>query len=497
MEGKSVVIIGSGLGGLECGYILARHGYRVTVLEKDRQIGGCLQTFRRTAAYGGNLISEVFDTGFHYVGGLGAGESLNPLFAYFGLLDLPWKQMDSECFDEVCFEGGGRYEFANGERFVERMSAHFPDARDGFEKFRDFLGGVGEHIFDAFQEGESPSAALFGRSALDFLMGIFGGDIAAVRAVSGTSLKMELGENLPLYVFAQINNSYIQSAWRLAGGGSRIAARLADGITAMGGEVIMGARVARIVPDGDRVTRVELSEGDGIEADWFISDLHPALTLGMVGETPAVRRIYRSRITSLQNTYGMFTANIILKPGAVKYLNRNLYIHARGADLWHPDTSRTESVLVHFYPVEGEWATHLDLISPMTLHEIKQWEDFPVGRRGAEYEETKERKLDEVLRLTYTALPELKGAIAQVWTSTPLTYRSYTGTIDGSAYGIRKDWTRPLATVLSPRTPLRNLLLTGQSLNLHGILGVSMTSVFTCGEILGLSGLSHEILVSK
>ncbi|MBL4587334.1 MAG: FAD-dependent oxidoreductase, partial [Flavobacteriales bacterium] len=34
------VIIGSGLGGLQCAYILADHGYSVCVLEKNQQLGG-------------------------------------------------------------------------------------------------------------------------------------------------------------------------------------------------------------------------------------------------------------------------------------------------------------------------------------------------------------------------------------------------------------------------------------------------------------------------
>jgi all-trans-retinol 13,14-reductase len=490
-----VVIIGSGLGGLECGYILARHGFRVTIIEKAHTVGGCLQTFRRTTAGFGHIQSETFDTGFHYVGGLGEGESLYPLFKYLGLMGLPWRRMDPECFDQVCFEGDGKFEFANGDRFVERMAARLPEAREGFVKFKDFLAGVGDHIFDVFRTpGESRSMDLFGRSAYDFLKEVFDGDIAAIRAVSGTSLKMELGENLPLYVFAQINNSYIQSAWRLMGGGSQIAETLADAIVNMGGEILMNDRVTKLVPDGDRISFVETSQQDLIEADWVISDAHPAITLGLVGETKAIRKIYRDRICGLPNTYGMFTANIILKPETLPYMNRNLYIHARGADLWHPDTSRTESVLVHFYPVDGKWATHMDLISPMAVDEIEQWSSLPVGNRGEEYGEAKERKLREVIRLASTEIPGLKDAIAGVWTSTPITYESYTGTPEGSAYGIRKDWTRPMATVLSPRTPLRNLLMTGQSLNLHGVLGVSMTSVLTCGEILGLDTLSSEIL---
>ena len=40
---KKVIIIGSGLGGLSCGAILAKNGYAVTVLEQGVQVGGCLQ----------------------------------------------------------------------------------------------------------------------------------------------------------------------------------------------------------------------------------------------------------------------------------------------------------------------------------------------------------------------------------------------------------------------------------------------------------------------
>jgi all-trans-retinol 13,14-reductase len=47
--------------------------------------------------------------------------------------------------------------------------------------------------------------------------------------------------------------------------------------------------------------------------------------------------------------------------------------------------------------------------------------------------------------------------------------------------------------MLTPKTPIENLLLTGQNLNLHGILGVSMTSFFTCAEIIGMEKIREEL----
>ena len=142
-----VVVIGAGLGGLQCAYMLAKNGMDVTVLEQNAVTGGCLQSFRR-----GDIL---FDTGFHYVGGLREGESLYPLFRYFNLLDLPWLQLDEDCFDEVVL-GNRSYALASGhERFAETLTSYFPHEKEGIRRYTDFLRSVGEHIFDAFQPREA------------------------------------------------------------------------------------------------------------------------------------------------------------------------------------------------------------------------------------------------------------------------------------------------------------------------------------------------------
>ena len=82
---SSAVVIGSGLGGLLCGSILSRQGYKVTVLERGAQMGGCLQSFVR-----GGIR---FDTGFHSVAGLAPGEPLYRVFEPLDLMRLPWRKV--------------------------------------------------------------------------------------------------------------------------------------------------------------------------------------------------------------------------------------------------------------------------------------------------------------------------------------------------------------------------------------------------------------------
>jgi all-trans-retinol 13,14-reductase len=47
--------------------------------------------------------------------------------------------------------------------------------------------------------------------------------------------------------------------------------------------------------------------------------------------------------------------------------------------------------------------------------------------------------------------------------------------------------------MLSPRTPIPNLLLTGQSLMLHGVQGVTMTAFHTCAEVVGKEAIWHIV----
>lgn len=95
---SEAVVIGAGLGGLLSGVILSRAGYRVTVLEKAAQPGGCLQSFTREGL--------LFDPGFHSVAGLEEGGPLERIFRPLGLMDLPWERVKET--DEIVHDGVSR-----------------------------------------------------------------------------------------------------------------------------------------------------------------------------------------------------------------------------------------------------------------------------------------------------------------------------------------------------------------------------------------------------
>lgn len=478
-----VIIIGSGLGGLECGYILAKHGRRVCVLEKEAQAGGCMQSYRRKGV--------ALDTGLHYVGGLAPSNALYPIFKYLNLMSLPWQHLDPAGFDRVMI-GGRDFAYAEGlDAFVETLAREFPAEREALRRYADTMGEIGRHLYDAIlprDEVDFFNTSLFGRSAYEFLESNFR-DPLLRNVLCGSSLKMELNmESLPLYTFAQGNNSFIESSWRLKGDGSMLVGSLVNDIRKMGGEVICSAGVEELVEHDGCIVAALAANGERYEADWFISNAHPAVTVDWVKQSTKMKKIFRTRMHSLANTYGMYTVSLVIKPETLPYFNWNQYIY-REPDVWtyFNDNEPVSGILISCrVPEDGTPYTRcLDLLTPMPWEKVARWSDTAVGHRGDEYKAFKERKADECIALAETFIPGLRGMVEARYSSTPLTYRDYTATPDGSAYGVRKDWRSPMMTLLTPKTPIPNLLLTGQSLTLHGLLGVSMTSLFTCAEILG------------
>ena len=476
-----IVIIGAGLGGLECGYILSKKGYNVCILEKHYKPGGCLQSYRR-----GNWL---FDTGFHYVGGLDKGQPLHKLFDYFGLMNLDWRRLDSDGFDEVIL-GNKSYLLHNGyDQFVQHLSESFPHQRENLKRYVNMLKKIGDEIFDGFRPKgteEFTTKSLFSASAWNFLKETVT-DSALRNVLSGTSLKMDLAkDSLPLYIFAQINSSFIRSAWRLKGGGEAIATSLTESIKKMGGTVLCNAEVVELIERDGIIAEAVLKGGERIAAGKFISDIHPFSTISLLKSSQHIRTIYRKRISALRNTVGTFTASLVLRPGARQYLNRNQFIF-ECPDVWEPSPEGIidRAMVSWMIPENGSSAECVDILTPTRWNEVERWAGTRLMKRGREYEEYKSRKAEELIEFVCKHGILSHDDIRKVYTSTPLSWENYTGTPNGSSYGIVKDWKDPLKTILTPRTPVPNLFLTGQNLNLHGILGVSMTSFITCSTLTG------------
>ena len=501
------IIIGSGLGGLLCGYMLSREGMRVCILEKNKQPGGALQTFRRKGI--------DFDTGIHYLGGLDEGQILHRYFKYFGLTgNLKLSRMNKDRFDVIAFDDA-EYPLAQGfDNFIDQLLPFFPDQKGSLQSYIETLEAISksfplynlenpktghaEEIYclqSAYHYYQSLASTIHHPSSIIHPpSSILHPQVSLSSVLAGNNfLYAGSKEKTPLHIAALINHSFISSAWKTMGGSQQIADLLVRSILNFGGVVRTRCEVTGILHENDGFTLITGS-GEQFSCNRLLSGIHPARTIEMM-DPSLFRNVYSSRIRNLANTTGSFALYIGLKENTFKYLDFNYYFHNTNNVWYEPGKGQSSAGYMLYTPVNAETSTFaksMVIMTYMDFKEVMKWEKSITGKRDESYYLFKEERANQLINLVEKQFPGLRSKIAFIESSTPLTWRDYTGTPGGSMYGIQKDFHNPIGTSVLPKTKIPGLFFTGQNVNLHGALGVTIGSVMTCSEILG-----HDYLIKK
>ncbi|MBP3227419.1 MAG: NAD(P)/FAD-dependent oxidoreductase [Bacteroidaceae bacterium] len=494
MHRKKVVIIGSGLGGLSCGVILAKNGFHVTVLEKESQIGGCLQCFTRCGA--------KFETGMHFIGSARKGQTLHRFLNYLEVFDdIRLSPLDASGYDVVSL-GGEKYRFANGrEGFIDQMSAYFPRQRDNLCKYFDLVGQVA-HASSLHSLNDVESDAVINtkyqmRSINAVIEEVISDPLLAKVLVGNLPLYAAERDKTPFSTHAFIMDFYNQSAFRIVGGSDAVAVSMRKTIERYGGSVFTRRKATRIVCVETNAVGVEVGGGDFLPADYVISDAHPLRTLELI-ESPIIRPAYRRRLQAIPQTVGGFSVYLDFKADTLPYMNYNYYGYS-GNTPWGCENYDGKSwpqgfLYMHFCDrMPMRYANSGVILSYMRMEELKPWFGTSVGHRGDSYNKFKEEKAESLLDSLERHFPGTRSCINTYYTSTPLTYLDYTGTEGGSLYGVVKDVTAGPAYRVSHRTRIPNVLQAGQNINSHGMLGVLVGTIVACSEILTAQKILNQI----
>ncbi len=488
-----VVIIGSGLGGLICGNILSREGFKVCLLEKNGKLGGSLQTFGRKGC--------IFNTGLNYTESLDKGQILNQYFRYLELTDhLKLQKLDENGFDIISLPSG-KYPLAMGhDNFRETLSSYFPAEKEGLKRYIETIRDICSSI-SLYNLSDKPYNILecksLGQGAAQYIRSEIK-DIKLQNVIAGNNL-MYAGNNrkTPLMVHALINNSFIDSAWRVADGSHVMINKLAEAITDNGGTILRNTRAVKFRTEAASLKTVITGNGEEIEGRYFISGTHPDQLLTMTYPLK-VSGGFSLRINNIEDTIGIFTLYLVFKKDSFPYLNYNFY-HYNEENVWVAgdyDSSKWPQMFALMCTASSKsdsYAQSASILTYMEYSELLEWKDTQTGKRGNDYLEFKKKKSEKLIASLEKHFPGIASCIEAYYSSTPLTWRDYTGTRAGSAFGLLKDFNKPMESIILPRTKIPNLFLTGQNTNMHGILGVTISSVITCSEILDLRYLLKKI----
>lgn len=495
-----ILVIGSGLGGLVSALILAKEGLKVCVLEKNNQYGGNLQTFSRDKL--------IFDTGVHYLGGLSKGQNLNRFFSYLEIMDeLELQKMDEDGYDRISFgDSTIEYPHAQGyQNFVEQLSVHFPEEKENLESYCEEI----QYVCSQFPRYNVVGKDNYNEEILHLNTKRFIESVTQNKTLQSVLLGSNFlyagdSENVPFYVHALTVNSYIQSAYKCVKGGSQISKLLIRKLRQYGADVHKHSEVSEFIFDENNiVTSVKTVTGKEYTAKRFISNIEIRSTIKLIGEE-RLKKSFLNRVLSWQPVSSCFSVYIVLKPHCFPNFNYNIYHYSSEEQVWNafryqkntwPETYMLSSTPSKHHP---EFAESLTAISYMDFDEVKKWKSTfntvaEEHERGEQYERFKLEKTEKMIEALEKKIPNLRHAIKRIYTSSPLSYRDYIGSFDGNMYGYMKNSDNPLKTMVSPRTKIDNLFLTGQSVNMHGILGVTIGAFNTCAEILGKETIDKRL----
>lgn len=504
------VVIGSGIGGLTVAALLARYAAkRVLVLERHYVAGGFTHTFQRPG--------YEWDVGLHYIGEVQHPEmTMRRAFDHLTEKRLQWNPMP-EIYDRFRI-GGDAYEFPSGiENFRTQLKTYFPAEEAAIDRYLALILAASKASMMYFAEKAIPApvASLLGGWLRSKYLKYAGrttsevlGELTNNPELIGVLTGQWMDYGLPpkqssFAIHASIANHYLRGASYPIGGASEIAAGIAPLIEQAGGTILINAEVREILLDQhQRAIGVRMADGREIRAKHIISDAGAMNTFvrllpPSVSETLPLHRQLKAIPPSTAHL--SLYAGLKREAGEAEFAASNLWIHGsydhdrNYSECSIENLDRPFPVMFFSFPSAKDpaFAAHygnhstVELIVPIPYQEFSLWAGTAWKKRNAEYLELKERIAEKLVNTLYEHVPKTRGKLDCCEVSTPLTTRHFANYAQGEIYGLSAIPARYELRGLAPRTPIRNLFLTGQDVCSLGVAGALMGGVLTASAILG------------
>jgi all-trans-retinol 13,14-reductase len=137
------------------------------------------------------------------------------------------------------------------------------------------------------------------------------------------------------------------------------------------------------------------------------------------------------------------------------------------------------------------------IIAPLSYRSLEAHRAEPWRSHSADYEAAKNRITQALLDLVERHHPGFGDLVEYSELCTPLTFEHLTAAPSGAIYGYPATPEKYGKAWLGPRTPIRNLYLTGTDAALLGIKGALMGAVVTASCLLGRFGFLEVIRAAR
>ncbi|KAL4428462.1 hypothetical protein ABPG75_002551 [Micractinium tetrahymenae] len=479
-----IVIIGSGIGGLCCAALLARYGYRVTVVESHYHAGGAAHSFEVQGFH--------FDAGPSFFAGLSGppGSSTNPLKQ---VLDAVGESVECAQYKKwVVYSPSGTFEcVCDAEAYADNIRR-----MGGEEALRQWRAL--EERMAPLQAGAAlfPAAAIRGDPGIVLTAGRYGpgllqaglvankltGPFSAVVdevvtdpwlrgfldlecfILSGMTVKDTICAEMA-YMFLERNSGHSTIDFPF-GGSSTIVDALVRGIQKHGGRVLLRSHVDEIVVEGSRAAGVRLrgNRAPGGRPE-VIRARKAVVSNASVWDTQrllpegAVPASFRQQSLDTPRTGSFVHLHLgVDATGLPQGLEMHHLVANRWSDFEAPQNVINICIPTVYDPSLAPPGKHLVHAYTAGNEPYEVWEGLQRGSK--EYQAMKEERAKPLWAALERVIPDIRERTSLTLVGTPLTHerflRRYKGTY-GPAISART------GSFPGPSTPLPRLYRCGDS----------------------------------
>ncbi|MHC1569075.1 MAG: phytoene desaturase family protein, partial [Candidatus Syntropharchaeia archaeon] len=450
-----VIIVGSGIGGLTCGALLSKRGYRVLVLEQHSQVGGYCSSFKRK--------NFVFNTGVENISGLWEKGPITYL-----LKELGFKKDELFVRNRMRFIFKGKeIDASNLEGFIKSLSEMFPEEEENIHAFFDEAKKAYEECYKDLVYGTPLPAELivkvFGAKKLvdypkehphffDWMNKTFEQKLDEFFTNKGlkTLLCALLGylgtkpeETRASSALTAVVSYYMYGGYFPKGGAQKFANALKEFIEKHNGEVLTGHRVDKIIVDKGKVKGVRIKDRI-FRSPIIVANANTKTTfLELVGEE------------NLDRKFVEYVKKLRMSPSC--------FMVFLGVDMDLSDYPTIIEDLDEGYSIVINSSADPSLApkgkASVTILTGMNYNEFP-ERGTKEYLEKKRELAELLIKRAEKIIPNLSKHIVVQDTATPKTFERYTSMPEGAIYSFDQsiNTKRPCF-----KTPVRGLYLANAS----------------------------------
>lgn len=483
-NGKTVVVIGSGLGGISAALSLALEGYKVRVFEKNDKIGGKLNVMKErgyTFDLGPSILTlpHIFERTFEKAG--------RKMSDYVTLVPVRphWRNFfeDGKVIDlhpepgrmEVeCAKAGEPPE--NLRRFLDYSSrlydlvnrGYFEQGLDTSAAFKEFYGLAAFPQFDLFRSMHGSVSRHFRTGYFRDIFDFF------IKYVGSSALRA------PAFMNCLPTIQFRYDLWYVMGGMYGLALGLEKLMREIGVEINPGLETKEILlsPDRTRARGIRLADGTEIAADHVVSNMEVIPTLKKLLNEPAP--VVEKMEKKLEPACSGLVIDIGLDCKFEQLAHHNFFF--AGSQKKHFHDVFQKKVLPHDPTLYVVAASRTDpAVAPGGCDCLKILPHIPYidperPVSDGEYAALKDRVLEKMERMGCKGLRD-HIVFEHFWTPRDIERNYYSNR--GSIYGVVSDRFKNLAFKAPKQLDrYRNLFFTGGSVNPGG----GMPMVFLCGQ---------------